>query len=359
MRPQAAAGRLPPPPLPSDAYHHKPNSGSNYQSDTDSKSSPNSDEKGSSSRKSKASASQRHFDLSRLKSGQLQPSSTSPSESIDLSLPLPSDENKKANWKPIHKMWLVAAGLLLVVAVIGTILIVNKKASGAALATSSVSTFGLTLFVPAYFYPGAAWDQIITGQPSSVGHLVMNPSTGPGNKQDSMYGTYVARAQNSGIKVLGYIPTNYGKRDATQIKQDTMTYLNWYHVDGILLDEVSTDARNLSYILDISTFIRTQNQGTALIVLNTGIYPSDESYMATADMILAFEDTLTRYQSLVVPSWVSRYNASRFITFRTRYSRGCTRIRYGAGFSKKYQSCLFYGFCYAKSIQQTSLILQE
>ncbi|KAI9313334.1 Spherulation-specific family 4 [Obelidium mucronatum] len=212
-------------------------------------------------------------------------------------------------------MWLVAAGLLLVVAVIGTILIVNKKASGAALATSSVSTFGLTLFVPAYFYPGAAWDQIITGQPSSVGHLVMNPSTGPGSKQDSMYGTYVARAQNSGIKVLGYIPTNYGKRDATQIKQDTMTYLNWYHVDGILLDEVSTDARNLSYIQDISTFIRAQNQGTALVVLNTGLYPSDESYMATADMILAFEDTLTRYQSLVVPSWVSRYNASRFIHF--------------------------------------------
>ena len=52
--------------------------------------------------------------------------------------------------------------------------------------------------VPAYFYPGPLWDQMIT---AGAGIVIANPNSGPGSSYDSMYGTYINKTRKASIDV--------------------------------------------------------------------------------------------------------------------------------------------------------------
>jgi hypothetical protein len=67
--------------------------------------------------------------------------------------------------------------------------------------------------------------------------VVINPGDGPGN-YSSKISSEVRNMQNLKISVLGYVPTGWGTRNLTQIKTEISTYYTWYHLDGILLDQI-------------------------------------------------------------------------------------------------------------------------
>ena len=156
------------------------------------------------------------------------------------------------------------------------------------------------MFIPAYFYPGPLWDQAIAGAPI-VEVMIMNPASGPGSSQDPNYVNAVNDAQAAGIKVIGYVHTSYGARDANIVKSEVDLYKLWYGVDGIFFDEVSTSASDLAYYTDLSDY--TKATAGTYVALNPGTIP-DEGYMSIGDAVNIFEGTDATYKNWDPPSWV-------------------------------------------------------
>ncbi|ORY53467.1 hypothetical protein BCR33DRAFT_710888 [Rhizoclosmatium globosum] len=170
----------------------------------------------------------------------------------------------------------------------------------------------LSVVIPAYFYPGSIWDDAInTTKHSTVKTLIMNPGSGPGTSLDPVYAAYVNKTQKAGIKVLGYTATTYHAKNISTVRAEIDAYYKWYNVDGIFLDEASSDDASLSYYQNVSSYIRSKQGRGNYIVVNPGVYPT-EGYINVADLILSAETTFAKYSSLVIPSWVSKYASSRF-----------------------------------------------
>jgi nucleoid-associated protein YgaU len=69
--------------------------------------------------------------------------------------------------------------------------------------------------IPSYLYPGSLWTQMDSAAPTAQ-IAVMNPASGPGFQSDAKYVSAVRAAQASGITVVGYVYTNYGRRSSQQ-----------------------------------------------------------------------------------------------------------------------------------------------
>ncbi|UCE39290.1 MAG: metallophosphoesterase [Thermoplasmata archaeon] len=166
----------------------------------------------------------------------------------------------------------------------------------------------IRISVPAYFSPGPLWDQAISDAPATA-IMIMNPSNGPGSSFDQTIADTVAQAQDKGIKVLGYVYTQYGGRNSAVVKADIDNYTAWYSVDGIFEDEVSNDAVDLAYYQDLANYIRSGSG--SFIMLNPGTVP-DEQYMDVGDVVVVFEGTYASYAGASFPSWLDNYPRTRF-----------------------------------------------
>jgi hypothetical protein len=164
--------------------------------------------------------------------------------------------------------------------------------------------------IPAYFAPGAAWSQLNAGAPT-VGMAVINPSSGPGAGVNFGYVNQVQQSRARGLVVLGYVHTSYGQRSAADVKREVDQYYAWYDVDGIFLDEASTDCAVQPYYADLNTYVKTES-GLARTVLNPGA-ATNECYMTAADTIVTFEGAYSSYFSnYSAPSWTANYPPNRF-----------------------------------------------
>ncbi len=170
--------------------------------------------------------------------------------------------------------------------------------------------------VPSYFYPGSLWTQLESGAPT-VGLAIINPNSGPGASKDPNYANQVTSAEAAGVKVIGYVSTSYAgtqntARTLAAAEKDVDTYYSWYpNIDGIFVDEVSTDcAARDSYYKPLYDYIKSKG-GVAEVVLNPGTNTS-ECYTSAGDIIINFEDVYSNYVNWSPDSWVSNYPASQF-----------------------------------------------
>ena len=113
------------------------------------------------------------------------------------------------------------------------------------LSASAQTKNGLTgVVVPLYTYPtDHSWASLIKirqSYPSVPIIAVINPNNGVGSSKDSNYISGIKSLQNSGIVVLGYVYTGYGSRSASLVEAQMKNYKNWYGVNGIFFDEMST-----------------------------------------------------------------------------------------------------------------------
>jgi hypothetical protein len=175
--------------------------------------------------------------------------------------------------------------------------------------TPSAQAAGLCqgIAVPAYFYPGSLWTAAIGAAPRTT-LMIMNPNSGPSTIKDANYASAVAKAQAAGVKVLGYVATNYGNRPVVDVKNEINAYKSWYGVDGIFLDEVHYDAAYLPYYKTLATYIRAAKGG--FVMLNPGMVPA-EGYVKLADTTVVFEDSYADYVGWVPPSWMYKYPAGK------------------------------------------------
>ena len=164
--------------------------------------------------------------------------------------------------------------------------------------------------IPAYFPPGATspWEQVIaSGAPGTT--MILNPASGPGASPDSAYRKTVRRAQASGVRVLGYVHTRWGRRKSTRVRDEVDRYASWYGVDGIFFDEAATSATQLSYYRKLYRHVKRTSDGQ--VVLNHGVAP-DERYMQVADVAVVFEGSAAAYLSAAPAAWRDAYHPRRF-----------------------------------------------
>ncbi len=165
------------------------------------------------------------------------------------------------------------------------------------------------LAVPSYFYPGPAWQQLETAA-GTVGVAVVNPNSGPGTTSNPDYVGEVKRAREAGITVIGYVHTSWGARSASVVRREIDLYYKWYAVDGIYLDEASTDCSKQPYYERLSRYIDRKG-GMAVSVLGAGT-TMPECYIRAGDVLLTFEGTYQAYAAWVPSGWEFNYGAKRF-----------------------------------------------
>lgn len=171
------------------------------------------------------------------------------------------------------------------------------------------ATFCQSTAIPAYFYPGAYWDQA-TNNSIVPGIMIMNPASGSGVSSDPNYVTDVNSAKAKGIKIYGYVDSNYGSRPANEMQTEIQNYKTWYNVTNIFLDQTPSAPTALAYYQSIVDFAHSNTVGSK-VMFNPGVFP-DEQYVSVADILVVHENTYAGYLSVSVPSWVYNYPASKF-----------------------------------------------
>jgi Spherulation-specific family 4/IPT/TIG domain len=174
----------------------------------------------------------------------------------------------------------------------GTVAVSTSQGTSAS--TSPLATYtyrgGLSLAVPAYFYALTSSWVTLDGPPRTADLAVLNPASGSGSSIDPNYVQQVAASQAAGVDIVGYVDTSYGRRSLSTVEADITRYEQWYHVNGIFVDQVATDcATEASYYAPLYAFIHAQ-PGLDLTVVNPGA-PAPSCYMAASEIIMTFEGT--------------------------------------------------------------------
>jgi len=166
--------------------------------------------------------------------------------------------------------------------------------------------------IPAYIYPGSAWNAFMTAASAAKTHsIIVNPNNGPGTAVDANYKTYIAKAQAAGVKVLGYVATTWGARSSSLVKADIDKWYSWYKADGIFFDEGAVASTKVSYYQDITNYVKSKSTKN-FVMINPGMYYQTSAYVPIADSHMVWENAYSAYSSFTMPSWVRNYPASKF-----------------------------------------------
>lgn len=174
----------------------------------------------------------------------------------------------------------------------------------------------MRLWVPAYYYPNGPglqeWERLMVGAKRVPTVAIVNPNSGPGDHLDTNYAAVVPRALRSGLTVVGYVATQYGRKPIEQVEAEVDTYLRFYPgLQGIHVDEQASDVGHVAYYGALYDAIRRRIRG-GLVLGNPGTECVPE-YVSrpAADAVCLFEQDrgLDRFRP---PAWLSRFPASRF-----------------------------------------------
>ena len=156
----------------------------------------------------------------------------------------------------------------------------------------SVSNFSTTsgIIVPLYGDPEDNLDHVIQ---TKIAHplvpilAVINPQNGSGHFQNPQYTEAVKKLQSEGVIVLGYVYTQYGSRNNTEIKTEITNYKNWYDANGIYFDEMSNVSGNETFYKNLNDY--TKSIGMNYTVGNPG-QDIPQSYIGTVDNIIIHDN---------------------------------------------------------------------
>lgn len=87
--------------------------------------------------------------------------------------------------------------------------------------------------------------------------------------------------------MLGYVYTSYGKRATNSILLEIDSYSRWYHVDGVLFDEMSNAAGYETYYSDLGRVAKSY--GCKSIFGNPGTMTLS-SFIGTVDNLVVYEN---------------------------------------------------------------------
>lgn len=180
------------------------------------------------------------------------------------------------------------------------------------------------ILIPAYFYPGVEWNQLISLASTYGSKLraIANPNSGPGISYDSNYYDTLHAFTLAGGYGYGYIHTSYGTRNINDVKADIDNWYNWYNIYGFFVDEMDNVTGHEAYYQEIYNYIKGLWSGF-LVIGNPGT-TTIESYLyylgnRVVDVLCCFEGS-SDYSSWYNSSWTNGYSADNFCSL----CYGCT-----------------------------------
>jgi hypothetical protein len=175
----------------------------------------------------------------------------------------------------------------------------------------------LQALIPLYIYPQVVngrsnWLPLVEAARKIPVVAIINPNSGPGGKPNTDYAQGLKLLQQGGVKTIGYVATNYGKRPINQVKADIDLYDAHFKVQGIFLDEGASDAQNLNYYAAIYRYVKSKKQLQQVIV-NPGTQ-IDEAYFSkpVADQAVIFENFGREWPKYQPSNYLTKYDRQRF-----------------------------------------------
>jgi hypothetical protein len=170
----------------------------------------------------------------------------------------------------------------------------------------------MKLLVPLYVHPAvdpAAWRTLVDHAPLLYG-VVLNAADGPGTAPDAGFAAAAGALRSAGVRVLGYVDTDYGRRPARAVTGDYERHRDWYGTDGFFLDQVAPDQAGVRHYRRLTRAARSRGAGT--VVLNPGLCPAP-GYAAFADLLVTFEGGWEAYRAApAAPPWTRTHPPETF-----------------------------------------------
>lgn len=151
------------------------------------------------------------------------------------------------------------------------------------------------LLVVYYGYPpDANYDHVVSQKAAHAGtelvFIIDITSLGAGSAPSAAFLKVTQQLQAVGVKVIGYVWTNYGSRVGPQAQLDVSNYALWYKTDGIFLDGVDANAGTEGGYAALATLARSL--GEALVIGNPGTALQGSAYApGTFDALITWETT--------------------------------------------------------------------
>ncbi|MFI0720353.1 spherulation-specific family 4 protein [Streptomyces sp. NPDC021224] len=169
-----------------------------------------------------------------------------------------------------------------------------------------------TLLVPLYVHPAVdpgAW-RALEHTADRLHGVVLNIADGPGRgTPDRAFAAAARRLRAAGVRLFGYVDTDYATRPVQDAARDVLLHREWYGVGGVFLDRAATGRDRLPYYRRLAHTARLG--GAPAVVLNPGVHP-DPAYTGIADLIVTYEGSWTDYAAAAVPHWTAAHPPARF-----------------------------------------------
>jgi Spherulation-specific family 4 len=185
----------------------------------------------------------------------------------------------------------------------------------------------LQILLPLYIYPNwydkknYIWQQVITAAKKVSIVAIINPNNGPDRAPPNAdYQQGIKDLRQAGIKIIGYVPSNYAKRDLQAVEADIDLYLQHFNIDGIFIDEATSTPDKISYYQQIYRYVKTRAIQSSLplassynVIINPGV-AVDEGYLShqVADTIVIFENYQKVWENYRPPAYVKKYARQHF-----------------------------------------------
>ncbi|MGI5357264.1 spherulation-specific family 4 protein [Streptomyces sp. CA-252508] len=170
--------------------------------------------------------------------------------------------------------------------------------------------------VPGYAHPLLApveWAELT--RPGTPLHwAVLNVADGPGARPDPHCLEAAGKLRNAGVKVLGHLDLRHGSRPFGEIVSDAHRFLNWYRVDGYLLDRCPADRADLAAVRRVTATLEVvlEHADGGHLVLGHGSHPY-RGYAEIADQLVTFSGPWAEYRWSQVAEWTADHPPERFV----------------------------------------------
>lgn len=171
---------------------------------------------------------------------------------------------------------------------------------------------GRSLLVPLYVHPDvdpAAWRALERAAARLYG-VVVNVADGPGSSgPDGAFAAAAGRLRAAGVRLLGYVDTDYATRPVQDAARDVARHREWYGVAGVFFDRAAAGRDRLPYYRRLERAAR--RGGARTVVLNPGVHP-DPAYTSVGDLLVTYEGSWADYTAAAVPGWTAAHSPARF-----------------------------------------------
>jgi len=183
----------------------------------------------------------------------------------------------------------------------------------------SATTSKLQILLPLYIYPNwydrdkYIWKQVVVAARKVPIVAIINPNNGPDNAPPNPdYQQGLKDLHQAGVKIVGYVPTSYSKRDIQAVKADIDVYSKYFNIDGIFVDETANTQDQLKYYHQIYQYTKSRSPRYQVII-NPGA-DIIESYLRepVADVSVNFENYQKVWNNYHPPAYMKNYPPQHF-----------------------------------------------